>query len=127
MATLFISHRKADVLIAERLAQELQQAGHDVWFDDWKIDIGDSIVGRINEGLTQSDYLVLCYSASGTSDWVDREWQSVLMRQLSDHSIKVLPVLLSGGHPPSILKDIAFFDLLNDWDKGVQALLKAIQ
>ncbi|CAK8713725.1 hypothetical protein GMJAKD_02960 [Candidatus Electrothrix aarhusensis] len=51
MANVFISHRKADVALAEQLAQEVKGAGHEVWFDDWKIDIGDSIVERINEGV----------------------------------------------------------------------------
>lgn len=127
MAIVFLSHRKADALVAERLAQELKQAGHEVWFDEWKIGIGDSIVERIDEGLTQSAYLVLCYSASGMSDWVNREWQSALMRQLSGYGIKVLPVLLSGGQPPAILIDIKFADLVSDWDRGVQALLRAIR
>lgn len=127
MAAIFLSHRKADAALAERLAQELQRAGHEVWFDEWKIDIGDSIVGRIDEGLTHSTYLVLCYSASGMSGWVDREWQSALMRQLSGHGVKVLPVLLSGGTPPAILADIKFADLVSNWDRGVQALLRAIR
>ena len=126
MATIFISYRNADALDAERLAQELQQAGHDVWFDEWKIKIGDSIVERIDKGLIQSDYLVLCYSDSGMSDWVNREWHSALMRQLTDHGIKVLPVLLSGGQPPAILADIKFADLMKDWGEGVKVLLKAI-
>lgn len=127
MATIFISHRKTDSIIAERLAHELQQAGHEVWFDDWKINIGDSIVGRVDDGLVQSAYLALCYSVFGMSDWVNREWQSALMRQLSGHNIKILPVLLSGGQPPAILADIKYADLVSDWDRGVQSLLRAIK
>lgn len=127
MATIFISHRKGDAVLAERLASELESAGHRIWFDEWKIDIGDSIVQRIEEGLAGSGYLVLCYSASGMSDWVDREWQSALARQLSSYDIKILPVLLSGGTPPAILADIKYADLMKDWDKGMQALLRAIK
>nr|VFJ69569.1 MAG: TIR domain-containing protein [Candidatus Kentron sp. FW] len=51
MANLFISHRKADSAQAQRLANELQAAGHRVWFDEWQIAIGDSIVQRIDRGL----------------------------------------------------------------------------
>lgn len=127
MANVFISHRKVDVILAERLSQEIKAAGHEVWFDDWKIDIGDSIVEKINQGLEGTAYLVLCYSSSGMSDWVNREWMSALARQLSGQPVKILPLLLSGGEPPAILADIKYADLVKDWHKGVQDLLKAIK
>ncbi|MDD5392700.1 MAG: toll/interleukin-1 receptor domain-containing protein [Thiothrix sp.] len=127
-ANVFISHRKHDTELAERLSQTLEQAGHTVWFDEWEINLGDSIVERINQGLEGMSYLVLCYSSAGMSPWVNREWMSTLHRQLSDQSVKILPILLSGnGKPPAILADIRHADLAKDWDKGVQALLKAIR
>lgn len=127
MAVIFISHRKLDSNSAERLAKDLTQVGHTVWFDEWKIDIGDSIVQRVQEGLSDSAYLVLCCSSFGSSDWVDREWMSALARQLSGQSIKLLPALLNGGKAPAILADIKFADLASDWDQGVSALIRAIK
>nr|VFK57670.1 MAG: TIR domain-containing protein [Candidatus Kentron sp. TUN] len=129
MANLFLSHRKVDAVQAERLAEELKTAGHEVWFDEWKIRIGDSIVRRVEEGISGMSYLILCYSASGMSDWVDREWMSTLARQLDGHSVKILPVLLTGDARtrPAILADIKYADLVTDWDQGVQALLRAIR
>lgn len=126
MPNVFLSHRKIDAALAERLAKEIQAAGHQVWFDEWEIGIGDSIVERIDQGLQGAAYLVLCYSSSGMSPWVNREWMSTLDRQLSGHGVKVLPVLLSGGAPPAILADIKYADLVKDWNTGVQALLKAL-
>ncbi|MCP4700166.1 MAG: toll/interleukin-1 receptor domain-containing protein [Gammaproteobacteria bacterium] len=127
MANLFLSHRKADAALAERLAAELKNAGHQVWFDEWRINIGDSIVEQIDQGLEGAAYLLLCYSSAGMSPWVDREWMPTLARQLSGHAVKILPLLLNGGKPPAILADIKYADLVQDWDKGVQALLKAIR
>jgi hypothetical protein len=128
MANLFISHRECDEMEAERLSVELHNAGHKVWFDKWDVEIGDSIVERINEGLSDSAYLILCFSSSGvTSDWISREWMSSLARQLSKHDVKILPVRLTGGEPPAILADIAYADLVKDWNKGVAQLLKAIR
>lgn len=127
MSNVFISHRKQDADLAKRLAQEIANAGHQVWLDEWEIGIGDSIVERIDQGLAGAAYLVLCYSAAGMSPWVDREWMSTLHRQLSGHAVKVLPVLLSGsGQPPAILADIKYANLVADWDKGVAELLRAI-
>lgn len=127
MANIFLSHRKADATQATRLAQELRAAGHQVWFDEWEIHLGDSIVGRVNEGLEGASYLVLCYSSSEDSPWMGREWMSTLMRQLSGHGVKVLPVLLTGGRPPAILADIKYADLVKDWGRGLAELLRAIR
>jgi hypothetical protein len=127
MANVFISHRGADTDAAERLAVEIQRAGHPTWFDEWQISVGDSIVARIEQGLHGSHYLILCYSSSGMSPWMDREWMSALARQLSGHNVKILPALLTGGKPPAILADMKFADLVADWDRGVQAILKALR
>jgi len=43
MPTVFVSHRKADAIQAEHLASQLKAAGHQVWFDEWEITIGDSM------------------------------------------------------------------------------------
>lgn len=127
MANVFISHRGSDQASAERLANQLNAAGHLVWLDTLEIGIGDQIVGRINEGLNGASYLVLCYSAAGMSDWMNIEWMSTLTRQLDGHAVKVLPVRLSGIEIPAILAGTKYADLMSDWDKGVSALLRAIK
>lgn len=83
MANVFISYRGSDAKKALRLAKRIGKAGHKVWLDQWKIKIGDSIVGRINEGLAEADYLVLCYSSSGDSACTTVEWGSALYDHLS--------------------------------------------
>lgn len=127
MANVFLCHRKVDSVLVEQLAVVLEKAGHNIWFDEWVIGIGDSIVAEIEKGLAGMAYLVLCYSSEGASDWTDREWHSTLNRQLSGHSVKVLPVRLSGGVPPAILSDIKYADLVDNWEEGSRALLKAIK
>jgi hypothetical protein len=128
MASVFISHRGADQDAAERLARELRNRGHVVWLDAWKINIGDSTIERINDGLSGSSYLVLCYSDAGsTSPWMSREWMSTLARQLSGAQVRLLPVRLSGGSPPVILADLKYADLVADWSTGVDALCDAVR
>ncbi|UCG88410.1 MAG: toll/interleukin-1 receptor domain-containing protein [Gemmatimonadota bacterium] len=128
MANVFISHRGSDTQQAEQLANEIRSVGHQVWLDVWNIDLGDSIVERINEGLEGATYVVVCYSSSGiTSPWMSREWMSTLARQLSGHGVKILPVLLTGGDPPAILADLKYADLVSDWSQGVSELLRAMR
>ena len=126
--SVFISHRAADAELALRLAEDLRAIGFKVWLDEWEITVGDSIVERINAGLQNARYLVLCYSESGVlSEWISREWMSALHRQLDGYGIKVLPARLSGGRPPAILADIRYADLVKDWNQGRQDLLRAMK
>jgi hypothetical protein len=128
MANVFVSHRGADRDPALRLSAELTRRGHRVWLDDWEIGVGDSIIEKMNEGLTGATYLVLCYSAAGSlSPWMGREWMSALARQLDGAGGRLLPVRLTGGVPPAILADIKYADLVADWPGGVDALCGAIR
>ena len=125
---VFISHRGEDAILAKKLAEEVRRAGFEVWLDEWNIRMGDSIVKRINSGLEDVRYLILCYSESGVlSPWMSREWMSALARQLNGHGINVLPVRLSGGSAPAIMADIRYADLVRDWSRGVKDLLRAMR
>ncbi|MEU7923204.1 toll/interleukin-1 receptor domain-containing protein [Micromonospora zamorensis] len=127
MATVFVSHRGADSDAARRLAVQLRQRGHHVWLDEWEITVGDSIVERINVGLSGAIYLVLCCSDNGVqAPWMNREWMSALARQLDGADVKILPTLLRGGALPDILADIKYADLRTNWDSGVAQICRAV-
>jgi len=128
MANVFVSHRAADAGAARRLATELRDGGHAVWLDEWEIELGDSIIERIERGLEGTSYVVLCYSSAGVmSPWMSREWMSTLAHQLEGHRVRLLPLRLSGGEPPMLLADIKYADLVADWDGGLRQLLAAIR
>jgi TIR domain len=128
MARVFVSHRGADAAAAEKLAGELQERGHFVWLDVWKIDLGDSIVGRINEGLETATHVIVCYSGAGVlAPWMGREWMSALARVLGGASVRLIPVRLTGGEPPAILADVKYADLVADWRRGVHAIDLALR
>ncbi|HZH76021.1 MAG TPA: hypothetical protein VEY88_08310 [Archangium sp.] len=52
---------------------------------------------------------------------------STLMRQLSGHGVKLLPVVLTGGLPPAILADIKPADFVKDWSRALRDLLRALR
>jgi hypothetical protein len=127
MRGVFISHRGPDAEAAERLARELRLAGpYDVWLDSDRIDIGDSVIAKIDEGLQTASALILCLSSSGMSSWMNREWMAALARQLEGRSVRVLPARLTGGELPAILSDIRYADLVVDWNRGIIDLLRAL-
>jgi predicted secreted hydrolase len=127
LANVFISHRGADHIVAKQLAEAVRDHGHRVWLDAWEIRVGDSVIEQINAGLRDSGFLLLCYSdAPSTSPWMDREWMSALARQLEGANVRVLPVRLTGGTPPTILADIKSADLVADWQHGMDAICRAL-
>jgi nucleoside phosphorylase len=46
---VFISYRGQDADLAERLAEEIRNDGFEVWLDQWKIEVGDTIVEKIKQ------------------------------------------------------------------------------
>jgi hypothetical protein len=126
MPRVFVSHRSTDADLAEKLAIDLRNAGHDVWLDTWEVTVGDDIVERINDGLASAAYLVTCYSSAGMAPWMNKEWMSTLARQMNGAGVKILPVRLSGKEAPGILAGVKYADLISDWKRGVSDLLRAI-
>lgn len=127
MANVFISYPSSDKEASRRVAAQLASWGHQVWFDEWEIEPGDSIVERIQGGLTKLGYLLLCCSGSTAhSRWVSREWMSSLARQLRGDLVTLIPLRLDAEPVPVILGDIAFVDLSTDWDRGMNALKKSL-
>jgi molybdopterin-guanine dinucleotide biosynthesis protein A len=127
MASGFISHRSSDTVMALRLKDDLEARGHRLWIDALEIDVGDSIVAKMDAGLASASHLLLCLSASGVdAPWISREWMSALARQMNGADIKLLPVLLPGGSIPGLLADVRYADLRSDWKDGITDLDEAL-
>ena len=129
MSSAFVSYPSEYTAHAERLVTDLRASGHDIWWDVERIDIGDSVVARLNDALGESAYLILCLGSSQRSaPWRDREWMAALALQVSHSAIKILPAAVT-TEPliPPILADLAYADLAADWNVGVRRLDKAMR
>jgi tetratricopeptide (TPR) repeat protein len=122
---IFISYNHQDRPFVARLAQDLKAAGLPVWWDQWEIKFGDSIIQKVSDGIDKSAYLVAVLSPhSVQSDWVRREIGSVLMRQLSvEKGVVVLPLLLADCEVPALLREIKWVDFRGDYAAGLNGLL----
>lgn len=117
MAKIFLSHRTADKDVVIVVAEYLQRLGHEVWLDVWSIKLGDSIVSKINEGLSEHNVILLfCSAHSSLAPWISREWMSALARKLGGETLQIIPVLLPEGRLPVILADISYVSVksIND-------------
>ena len=52
MANVFISYLPGDKTPAQLLTWQIKGHGHEVWLDLWTAHLGDSIIDKINKGLT---------------------------------------------------------------------------
>jgi hypothetical protein len=109
---VFVSHNTADKATARLLATALVESGVGVWFDEWNLRPGDSIVGGIENGLTQCDVFVLVWSASAQqSKWVGTELRAAMNRRVGDSSLRIIPVFADGTPLPTLVAEYKGFNL----------------
>jgi hypothetical protein len=118
----FLSHNKADKPVARNIGAHLTLVGMDVWFDEWVLQAGDSIPGKLNSGLEAFDAFILVWSANANkSNWVRQELNSAIMRSVKDNSAKIIPCLLDDTPLPALIADRKGIDF-SDPKEGVLAL-----
>lgn len=123
--SVFLSYNHVDRDIARGLGAHLTLAGADVWFDQWEIRAGDSIPGKLNEGLTAFDTLLLLWSAHASrSQWVRKELEAAIQRGVEDASIRVIPVRLDQTNLPPLLRPVKRLDYPNLHD--IQAVVREV-
>jgi len=122
--TCFLCHSSQDKDAVRRIALDLEQRGLRVWFDEWELQVGDSLHDKISEGLDSSGYLVVFLSPSSVaSGWARKEMNAGLARELELRSVFVLPVLLKECRLPAFLKDKKYADFRRNYDEGLRALV----
>jgi len=91
----FVSHNKTDKEHARFLAMALVGLGANVWFDEWDIQPGDSIVGGIEEGISRCSHFVLIWSSSAAaSKWVGTEVRAIIRRRVDNEELKIIPIIV---------------------------------
>jgi hypothetical protein len=107
--SVFLSHNSADKAAARALGAQLKLVGADVWFDEWEIRAGDSIVGAVDEALGQFEVFVLVRSEdAASSSWVRSELETAIARRIGDSSLRVIPVLLDDTPLPALLQPLRY-------------------
>ena len=129
MSSIFMSHSSADKPFVRRLAEDLRKNGHYVWVDEAEIKIGDSLIGKIEEGIENTEYLgVVISSSSNKSEWVTREVRTALNQEIYGKKIKVLPILLEKVEIPLFLIDKKYADFTSEdnYESSLQIILERL-
>jgi len=123
----FLSYTHTDKPFVEGLARDLVNAGIDTFLDLWEIGPGDSIIAKINEGIGESDFLLVVLStASATSKWVSHELNNALMRELESKEITVVPLKIDKTKVPVLLADKKYVDFTGPYDDALNELVRAL-
>lgn len=90
---VFISHANEDKdAIVDGLAQQLEVLGVNVWYDDDQIQIGDSLMDSLDEGLSESRYGVIVLS----ENFIDKNWPEselkALMQRFQQDDVGIMPL-----------------------------------
>lgn len=106
---VFVSYNSADKFVAREIAMFLAAEGIDVWFDEWRVSPGDSIIREIQKGLESCSAFVLVWSKNAAkSNWVRKEVESALARAILKGKPKIIPVKLDETELPPFLQDVKY-------------------
>ncbi len=120
----FLSHSSADKPFIRQLAADLTAAGVDVWLDEQRIRVGDSIPEAIAQGLAESDYFLIAISENSVnSPWVKKELNNALVSEVQRRKVHILPLKLDDTDMPPIISDKLYADFSQSYKSGIDKLL----
>lgn len=124
---IFISYSSLDRPFVMRLVYDLRFLGFNVWTDDSRILVGQSIVQEINKGISEAEYMLVILSPrSVKSRWVEREWSTKYWMEISAGKIQILPILLESCEIPALLSDKKYANFSMDYHDGLNELVHSI-
>lgn len=127
MAKIFISHSSNDKPFIRKLKGDLEELGHEIWMDESEIKIGRSIPSKIQDGISNADYLILVLTPSSmSSKWVDKEWKAAHSLEIEEDRTIILPIYLEKCNIPLLLKDRLYSDFRESYSIGLVKLINSI-
>jgi hypothetical protein len=125
---VFLSYSHKDMETAERIALSLKNRGIDIWYDEWNLSVGSSILKEIHDGIRHADFLILFLSKNAIeSPRVKEEYEARKVREFETRdSLKILPARLDDCDFPLFLSGRIYADFRHSFVFGFSKLLKAI-
>lgn len=131
MPHIFISYSSENRSQVLQFALEMKEDYKlSYWIDCENILPGDRIVGKINQGLQVSEYVVLWLTRDSlNSEWVGMEWESVLSHQIVSKNSRIIPIIAEKDLSiPPLLTGLYLLDIpLEGWSAVKQKLAERIR
>lgn len=124
---IFISYSHQDKDFVDQLAAHLVKHRARVWVDRWELNVGDSILDRVQSAIQEASALIVVLSkAAVESQWCKKELSAGLVRELEEKRVVVLPVLVEDCDIPMFLRDKLYADFRSSFDRGLKVTLEAV-
>ena len=124
---LFLSHSSRDKDLVISVALDLNEKGITTWLDAFDILPGESIVSKINQGLENCEFILLFLSKNSVkSNWVTKEWETILWDEIDSNKVKIIPIKLEDCEIPKILQTKKYIDFSIDYNSGINQLINTI-
>jgi uncharacterized protein YqgQ len=108
--SFFICHDSRDkAKVAKPLFESLKSLGCEVWYDEYSLEIGDSLTESIQKGIIEMDYGIVILSKDFLLNerWVQYELKSLLTKEVSSAEKTILPIWHDINE--SDLKDTSYY------------------
>ncbi|HIY01354.1 MAG TPA: toll/interleukin-1 receptor domain-containing protein [Candidatus Blautia faecipullorum] len=126
MISVFISHNYMDKPLARKISNTLNYYGIQTWIDESEIKVGDSLIAKIRTGIDNVDYIIALISKySVESEWVLKELDIAMNKEIEGKKVVVLPVLAGKCNLPGFLKGKLYVDMstTKNFSKNLPKLL----
>ena len=124
----FLSHSSKDKPFIRQLAADLSANGVDVWLDEQRIHVGESIPEKVAQGLAESDYFLIGISENSvSSEWVKKELNGALVNEVQRRKVHILPLKLDDSPMPPAIGDKKYADFSSSYKAGFEELLRSIK
>jgi hypothetical protein len=128
MSSVFVSYAHHDKVFVRELIGDLRAVGLPATYDEWILDIGDSIIEKISEAVTDADAVIPVLSTNSvTSKWVSKELSLAMTREVNGKQVRVLPIMLEDCTLPPLLSDKLYADFRFDYAEGLGRLVRSLK
>lgn len=127
MHDLFICHSSDDHPFVNWLSTELGKKGIKTWTDEGKILVGDSLIGKIEEGISKTKYFgVIISKNSVKSRWVKIELEMAFAKEFKEDRVFILPIVIEKCDMPLYIERKKYADFTESSEKGLKDTLDVL-
>jgi len=127
MSSIFLCHSSKDHAFVNWLKKELGKKYIFSWVDEGEIKVGDSLIWKIEEGIVKTKYFgAILSNNSINSNWVKKELEMAITREITSGEIFVLPILIEDVELPLFIKGKKFADFRKSDEIGLIELLEVL-
>lgn len=138
MPHVFISYVRENKKLVDNLCEDLCKNGIEVWMDRDQIQLGQRWQDAIRQAIKEGAFFIACISKESQrkdSTYMNEEIILAIeeLRKRPTNKIWFIPVLLNTDEIPErsigggeTLRDLHHVSLKDDWEKGIQSIVKVI-